>query len=150
LEGFRIRGENRCTRKPEAQIPLRQPHDQPSSIWRQTCLGKAVNAYPSLSRRLHTTGQLLQRGRSLQQRFLDFSTRPYFAFARAMDCRARCEGAVAGPAARAAGIAMAFKLIEAAQTRWRAVNAPHLVALVRAGALFRNGALVERPEQDAA
>ncbi len=28
---------------------------------------------------------------------------------------------------------MAFKLIEAAQNRWRAVNGPHLVALVRAG-----------------
>jgi hypothetical protein len=35
-----------------------------------------------------------------------------------------------------AGLAMAFKLIEAAQGRWRAVNAPHLVALVRAGATF--------------
>ena len=55
-----------------------------------------------------------------------------------------------GPGSRAAGIAMAFKLIEAAQARWRAVNAPHLVALVRAGARFRNGVLVERPEQDAA
>ena len=55
-----------------------------------------------------------------------------------------------GPGSRAAGIAMAFKLIEAAQARWRAVNAPHLVALVRSGALFRNGVLVERPEQDAA
>ena len=31
---------------------------------------------------------------------------------------------------------MAFKLIEAAQDRWRAVNAPHLVALVRAGGTF--------------
>ena len=39
-----------------------------------------------------------------------------------------------GPGSKAAGIAMAFKLIEAAQERWRAVNAPHLVALVRAGA----------------
>ncbi len=39
-----------------------------------------------------------------------------------------------GPGSKAAGIAMAFKLIEAAQARWRAVNAPHLVALVRAGA----------------
>ena len=29
-----------------------------------------------------------------------------------------------------------FKLVEAAQARWRAVNAPHLVALVRAGARF--------------
>jgi hypothetical protein len=39
---------------------------------------------------------------------------------------------------------MAFKLIEAAQERWRAVNAPHLVALVRAGARFECGKLVER------
>jgi hypothetical protein len=31
---------------------------------------------------------------------------------------------------------MAFKLIDAAQERWRAANAPHLVALVRAGARF--------------
>jgi hypothetical protein len=38
---------------------------------------------------------------------------------------------------------MAFKLIEAAQERWRAVNAPHLVALVRAGARFECGKLVE-------
>jgi hypothetical protein len=33
-----------------------------------------------------------------------------------------------------------------AQIRWRAVNAPHLVALVRAGAHFERGQLVERPE----
>ena len=51
-----------------------------------------------------------------------------------------------GPGSRAAGVAMAFKLIESAQTRWRAVNAPHLVALVRAGATFVNGKLVERPD----
>jgi post-segregation antitoxin (ccd killing protein) len=49
-----------------------------------------------------------------------------------------------GPGSRAAGVAMAFKLIESAQTRWRAVNAPHLVALVRAGAVFKNGKLIER------
>ena len=47
----------------------------------------------------------------------------------------------------AAGLAMAFKLIESAQDRWRAVNAPHLVALVRAGARFERGVLVERPAQ---
>ena len=41
---------------------------------------------------------------------------------------------------------MAFKLIEAAQNRWRAVNGPHLVALVRAGARFDAGRLVERPD----
>lgn len=52
-----------------------------------------------------------------------------------------------GPGSRAAGIAMAFKLIESAQTRWRAVNAPHLVALVRAGATFEKGILIERPDE---
>ena len=51
-----------------------------------------------------------------------------------------------GPGSRAAGVAMAFKLIESAQSRWRAVNAPHLVALVRAGARFDKGVLVERPD----
>jgi transposase-like protein len=52
-----------------------------------------------------------------------------------------------GPGSRAAGVAMAFKLIESAQHRWRAVNAPHLVALVRAGATFEKGKLVERPDE---
>ncbi len=42
---------------------------------------------------------------------------------------------------------MAFKRVEPAQTRWRAVNAPHPVALVRAGALFKNGKLVERDDK---
>ena len=55
-----------------------------------------------------------------------------------------------GPGSRAAGLAMAFKLIESAQDRWRAVNGAHLVALVRAGATFRNGLLVERVEDEAA
>lgn len=50
-----------------------------------------------------------------------------------------------GPGSRAAGIAMAYKLIDAAQARWRAVNAPHLVALVRAGAVFHKGKLLKRP-----
>jgi transposase-like protein len=52
-----------------------------------------------------------------------------------------------GSGSRAAGLAMAFKLIEAAQDRWRAVNAPHLVALVRAGATFEAGKLVEGPDE---
>jgi len=55
-----------------------------------------------------------------------------------------------GPGSRTAGLAMAFKLIEAAQVRWRAVNGPHLVALVRAGAVFHNGVLVERDDEDVA
>jgi putative transposase len=51
-----------------------------------------------------------------------------------------------GPGSRAAGLAMAYKLIESAQTRWRAVNAPHLVKLVRAGVVFDKGVMVERSE----
>jgi len=54
-----------------------------------------------------------------------------------------------GHGSKAAGLAMAFKLIESAQRRWRVVNAPHLVALVRAGATFVNGKLAERPGEDA-
>ena len=53
-----------------------------------------------------------------------------------------------GPGSRAAGLAMAYKLIESAQTRWRAVNAPQLVALVRAGVVFEKGVMAERSEMD--
>ena len=53
-----------------------------------------------------------------------------------------------GAGSRAAGLAMAFNLIEAAEDRWRYVNAAHLVALVRAGAIFRKGVLVEREVQE--
>ena len=45
---------------------------------------------------------------------------------------------------------MAFKLIEAAQDHWRAVNAPHLVALVRAGAQFHHGKLIKSEQASAA
>jgi hypothetical protein len=57
-----------------------------------------------------------------------------------------------GPGNKDAGLAMVFKLLAAAEQRWRAVNGPHLVALVRAGARFEKGKLVERtkevPEED--
>jgi Transposase, Mutator family len=55
-----------------------------------------------------------------------------------------------GPGSRAAGLAMAFKLVESAPDRWRAVSAPHLVALVRAGAQFHHGKLIEREQASAA
>jgi transposase-like protein len=51
-----------------------------------------------------------------------------------------------GAGSRSAGLAMAFKLLEAAQARWRCVNAAHLVALVRAGATFVDGVKVERED----
>ena len=53
-----------------------------------------------------------------------------------------------GPGSRAAGLAMAFRLIEAAEDRWRYVNGAHLVALVRVGAKFRKGVLVESELQE--
>ncbi|MEU2978670.1 IS256 family transposase [Streptomyces hirsutus] len=55
-----------------------------------------------------------------------------------------------GAGSLAAALAMVFKLVESAQARWRAVNAPHLVALVRAGARFDRGQLVEHPATAAA
>lgn len=44
-----------------------------------------------------------------------------------------------GAGSRKAGLAMAFKLLDAAQDRWRRLNAPHLVALVQVGVPFPNG-----------
>lgn len=55
-----------------------------------------------------------------------------------------------GAGSRAAALAMVFKLVESARQRRRAVNAPHLVALVRAGARSGRGRLVERSEGHAA
>ncbi|MFC9759758.1 IS256 family transposase [Streptomyces sp. NPDC056921] len=55
-----------------------------------------------------------------------------------------------GAGSPAAALAMVFKLVESAQERWRAITAPHLVALVRNGARFENGHLAERPEAVAA
>ena len=54
-----------------------------------------------------------------------------------------------GAGSTAAALAMVFKLVESAQDRWRAITGAHLVALVRTGARFENGVLVER-EQDTA
>jgi transposase-like protein len=42
-----------------------------------------------------------------------------------------------GPGSRQAGLAMIYKLIEAAEGRWRKLTGAHLVALVRAGAKFK-------------
>ena len=44
-----------------------------------------------------------------------------------------------GAGSRKAGLAMAFKLLLAAEKHWRRVNAPHLVALVKAGVEFPDG-----------
>ncbi len=41
---------------------------------------------------------------------------------------------------------MVFKLVGSAQDRWRAITGADLVALVRSGAKFENGVLLEREE----
>ncbi len=63
--------------------------------------------------------------------------------------RARTE-VTKGPGSRRAGLAMIFKLMEAAEGRWRKLTGAHLVALVRAGAEFENGELVEGTEEKVA
>jgi hypothetical protein len=44
-----------------------------------------------------------------------------------------------GAGSRKAGLAMAFKLMEVAQSRWRRINAPQLIPLVVAGIPFPDG-----------
>jgi putative transposase len=51
-----------------------------------------------------------------------------------------------GQGSKAAGLAKEVKLIESAQPRGRPVNAPHMDALVRAGATFAERKLAERPD----
>ncbi|MFJ8164169.1 IS256 family transposase [Streptomyces sp. NPDC096136] len=51
-----------------------------------------------------------------------------------------------GAGSPAAALAMVFTLVESAQARWRAITGAHLVPLVRAGARFEDGVLVERSE----
>lgn len=49
-----------------------------------------------------------------------------------------------GAGSRAKGLMMAFKLLEMAQKRWRRINRPQLVLLVRAGLKFIDGFQAER------
>src|SRR4030095_12409161 len=47
-----------------------------------------------------------------------------------------------GPGSKQAGLALGVKPLEAAGHGRRGVNGPHLVALVRAGAVFQKGVLI--------
>ena len=49
-----------------------------------------------------------------------------------------------GAGSRRRGLVMAYKLLDAAEDRWRKVNSPELVAVVRAGIEFKDGNQVER------
>ena len=49
-----------------------------------------------------------------------------------------------GAGSRRRGLVMAYKLLDAAEDRWRKVNSPELVIQVRAGIEFKDGIRVER------
>jgi len=53
-----------------------------------------------------------------------------------------------GAGSRRRGLMMAYKLLDAAQDRWRKVNSPELVPLVRAGIEFKDGIQTERSTQE--
>jgi hypothetical protein len=53
------------------------------------------------------------------------------------------EGVTKGAGSRTAGLAMAFKLLQAAQGHWRKLDSAELVPLVRAGVVFKDGKRVE-------
>lgn len=55
-----------------------------------------------------------------------------------------------GAGSRTKGIAMAFKLLDMAQARWRKLNGFELLPLVRAGVKFVDGIQQKRDEEDAA
>ena len=55
-----------------------------------------------------------------------------------------------GPGSGAAGLAMAFKGIQAARDHWRMASTAHLAALVKAGARSGRGVLTGRPGPAAA
>jgi transposase-like protein len=53
-----------------------------------------------------------------------------------------------GAGSRRRGLVMAYKLLDAAEDRWRKVNSPELVALVQAGIEFKDGIQIERKTQE--
>jgi putative transposase len=52
-----------------------------------------------------------------------------------------------GAGSRIKALVMAYKLLDMAQLRWRRLNAPHLLPLVRAGVVFVDGVRQEREEE---
>ncbi len=53
-----------------------------------------------------------------------------------------------GNGSRTKGLTMAYKLLEMAQQRWRRLDAAAHLPMVRAGARFENGVLVERDQEE--
>lgn len=53
-----------------------------------------------------------------------------------------------GAGSRTKGLVMAYKLLDMAQARWRRINGPHLLPLVRAGVKFVNGVQEKRNDEN--
>jgi transposase-like protein len=53
-----------------------------------------------------------------------------------------------GNGSRIKGLTMAYKLLDMAEHRWRRLDGAALLPLVRAGAVFKDGELIERPERE--
>ena len=53
-----------------------------------------------------------------------------------------------GGGTRRRGLVMAYKLLDAAQDRWRKINSPQLVIQMRAGIEFKDGIRAERRTED--
>jgi hypothetical protein len=106
-----------------------------------------LEADPGPDSRYRVTTQPCNYQNNLAQQWTEFTQGGFTKFRNnaVLDAVDEPGEAQAAPGSRAAGLAMAFKLIESALDHWRMASAPHLVALVRAGAAFINGETVERP-----
>jgi hypothetical protein len=94
-----------------------------------TTLAASANATKAAGRRSGLSGQAADAAVDQAFRMLRLPTiHSQFEPARPCDCLRRTHRGN-----WELGIAMADKLIDAAQARWRAIDAPHLVGLVRAG-----------------
>ena len=51
-----------------------------------------------------------------------------------------------GPGSQSKGLAMAYKLLDMAEERWRRLNGADLLPLVRAGVKYENGIRVKRED----
>lgn len=52
-----------------------------------------------------------------------------------------------GAGSRRAGLALAYKLVASAQSRWRKINAPHRVRLLREGVRFKDGQVMSEAQK---
>lgn len=134
-----------------AKVLLHQIMEAPD---RASAEAEMVHFQEEFSARYPKAVECLQKEREALLTFFDFpaehwkhlrTTNPIespFAYVKARTRQTK------GAGSRKAGLALAFKLAMTAEQHWRKINAPHLVALVRAGVQFRDGVQVASPLQE--